>query len=126
MTSAAAIMSLPASLEANRRRLTRLVAAAIVGAIVGGGLTVPARCDAAGDAVAGKAIAERWCAGCHLIDGAVETSDAAIPLAALARRPHYDANALAAFLTVPHGGMPDLSLTQREIEDLIAFIETLR
>ena len=115
-------MSLPASLEANRRRLTRLVAAAVVGAA----FTVPARADAAGDAVAGKAIAERWCAGCHLIDGAVETSDAAIPLAALARRPHYDANALAAFLTVPHGGMPDLSLTQREIGDLIAFIETLR
>ncbi|MDS4071729.1 MAG: c-type cytochrome [Defluviicoccus sp.] len=119
-------MSLPASLEASGLRLTRLVAAAVVGAIVGGGLTVPARADPAGDPVAGKAIAERWCAGCHLIDGAVETSDAAIPLAALARRPHYDANALAAFLTVPHGGMPDLSLTQREIADLIAFIETLR
>lgn len=122
MTSAAAIMSLPSTLAASGRWLARLAAAAVVGA----GLGLPARCDAAGDAIAGRAIAERWCAGCHLIDGAVETSDAAVPLAAIARRPRYDSNALAAFLTVPHGGMPDLSLTQREIADLIAFIETLR
>jgi mono/diheme cytochrome c family protein len=124
MTLAAAIMLLPASLAANGRRLTRVVA--VAAAAVGAGLGLPERCDAAGDAIAGRAIAERWCAGCHLIDGAAETSDAAVPLAAIARRPRYDLNALAAFLTAPHGGMPDLSLTQREIEDLIAFIETLR
>lgn len=126
MTFSAVVMSLPSSLEANGRWLARLVAPAVVWAVVGAGLAVPARCDTAGDPIAGRAIAERWCAGCHLIDGAVETSDAAVPLAALARRPRYDADALAAFLTVPHGGMPDLSLTQQEIADLIAFIETLR
>ena len=122
MTFSAVVMSLPSSLEANGRWLAQLIAAAVVGA----GIAAPARCETAGDAIAGRAIAERWCVGCHLIDGAVETSDAAVPLAALARRPRYESNALAAFLTVPHGGMPDLSLTQREIADLIAFVETLR
>lgn len=125
MTVSAAVMSLSSSLEATGWR-ARLAAAALMAAVVGAGLALPARCETAGDPVAGRAIAARWCAGCHLIDGAVETSDAAVPLAAIARRPRYDADALAAFLTVPHGGMPDLSLTQQEIADLIAFIETLR
>jgi mono/diheme cytochrome c family protein len=32
---------------------------------------------------------------------------------------------LAAFLTDPHGGMPPLELSRREIEDLVAYIRSL-
>jgi len=33
---------------------------------------------------------------------------------------------LGAFLSHPHGAMPDLALTRAEIDDLIGYIKTLR
>jgi hypothetical protein len=39
---------------------------------------------------------------------------------------HLNPEQLRAFLTHPHGQMPDLSLTRSEIDDLIAYIESLR
>jgi cytochrome c len=39
---------------------------------------------------------------------------------------HLNPDQLRAWLTHPHGAMPDLSLTRAEIDDLIAYIETLR
>ena len=39
---------------------------------------------------------------------------------------HLTANEVRAFLTHPHGAMPDLALTRSEIDDLIGYIETLR
>jgi len=36
------------------------------------------------------------------------------------------ADQLRAFLSHPHGSMPDLSLTRAEIDDLIGYIVTLR
>ena len=33
---------------------------------------------------------------------------------------------LRAFLSHPHGAMPDLALTRAEIDNLIGYIETLR
>ena len=36
------------------------------------------------------------------------------------------ADQLRAFLSHPHGAMPDLALTRAEIDDLIGYIDTLR
>ena len=36
------------------------------------------------------------------------------------------ADQLRAFLSHPHGAMPDLALTRAEIDDLIGYVETLR
>ena len=36
------------------------------------------------------------------------------------------ADQLRAFLSHPHGAMPNLALTRTEIDDLIGYIETLR
>jgi cytochrome c len=36
------------------------------------------------------------------------------------------ADQLRAFLSHPHGAMPDLALTRAEIDDLIGYIATLR
>jgi mono/diheme cytochrome c family protein len=79
----------------------------------------------AADAVAGKAIAQRWCVSCHLLDGRVGR-DSAPSLKAVANDPNTTSDRLAAFLTQPHGGMPDLALTQGEINDLDAYIRSLR
>ncbi|MGF1639649.1 MAG: c-type cytochrome [Rhodospirillales bacterium] len=81
---------------------------------------------AAGDPAAGRDLAATWCGACHLVEGRLTTIDGARPLAAVARDPKTTADRLHAFLVQPHGGMPGLSLSRREIENLIAYIESLR
>jgi mono/diheme cytochrome c family protein len=75
---------------------------------------------AAGTPEAGHALAGRWCHSCH---GA---SDAAPPLEAIANRPGTTPSTLRAWLTAPHPPMPDPSLTRGEIDDLVAYLMSLR
>lgn len=82
----------------------------------------------AGDAKAGKETARRWCAECHLVEtrpGATAI-DAAPPLAVIANDPTKTSSYLHAWLFKPRPPMPNLSLSQREIDDLVAYIESLR
>ena len=79
------------------------------------------------DAAAGARLATRWCANCHVIDHA--GANAAVPqgppsFRSVAHR--LTPGQLRAFLSHPHGSMPDLALTRAEISDLIAYIETLK
>ncbi|MGH6925993.1 MAG: c-type cytochrome [Propylenella sp.] len=86
-----------------------------------------ASASAAGDARAGKALAERWCASCHLV--APEQTSAtteAPPFASVAERSAEEIGALAAFLADPHPPMPQMSLTRQEIQDLLAYIASLK
>jgi mono/diheme cytochrome c family protein len=79
------------------------------------------------DAAAGARLAQQWCANCHVIDhGGVGTTVPQGPpsFATVARR--LDARQLRVFLSHPHAPMPDLALTRAEINDLIAYIETLK
>jgi cytochrome c len=83
--------------------------------------------SARADAVNGERVARQWCANCHVIDGSG-------PSATLPQGPpsfrvaagHLNPGELRAFLTHPHGQMPDLALTRSEIDDLIGYIESLR
>jgi cytochrome c len=84
----------------------------------------PAR---AADADTGARLARQWCANCHVIDHA--GANAPVPqgppsFRVIANR--VNADALRAFLSHPHGKMPDLTLSRAEIDDLIAYIQTLR
>ena len=81
---------------------------------------------AAGDAAAGKDLATTWCNSCHLMEGGRVTADGARPFATMARDPEATAERLRAFLVKPHGRMPELNLTRQEIENLIAYIESLK
>jgi cytochrome c len=82
---------------------------------------------AGADAANGERLARQWCASCHFIDGSG-------PSATLPQGPpsfrvaagHLNPGELRAFLSHPHGAMPDLTLTRAEIDDLIAYIEKLR
>jgi mono/diheme cytochrome c family protein len=79
------------------------------------------------DVTNGERLARQWCANCHVID-------AGGPSATLPQGPpsfrvaagHLNPEQLRAFLTHPHGQMPDLALTRSEIDDLIAYIELHR
>ncbi|MGA9826533.1 MAG: c-type cytochrome, partial [Methylocystis sp.] len=73
----------------------------------------------------GGVIAKRWCAACHVVAPDQRSANAdAPPFADIARR-LPDNKAIAAFLTDPHPKMPDMSLTRREIDDIVAYIRGL-
>lgn len=83
-----------------------------------------------GVAEMGRGLAETWCASCHLIGNeAGDTAPAATeapPFTDIAQSIDAERReALAAWLSTPHGKMPSLSLTRAEIADILAYIETL-
>lgn len=81
----------------------------------------------AADADNGKRLAERWCASCHLVQsGQTSASTEAPPFATVAKKPGFDAAALALFLLDPHPKMPDIGLSRSSAADLAAFIASQR
>ena len=79
---------------------------------------------AAGDAVQGKATAERWCATCHVVAPGGRGADVAPDFATIARQ--RDADYLRGFLSRPHPPMPRFELSRQDIDDLVAYIGTQR
>ncbi len=81
----------------------------------------------AADVANGERLAKIWCASCHIVGRTppprAQQGPPSFPALAHSNIP---AARLRTFLIKPHGGMPDLSLTRVEIEDLIAYIESLR
>src|SRR5215470_1708680 len=77
----------------------------------------------AGDATAGKQLAERWCQSCHAI-GANQPMAVteAPPFATIARKPGFEEAKVAKFLLDPHPKMPDIGLSREAAADLAAFI----
>jgi len=80
---------------------------------------------AAGDAQAGHRLAQQWCTGCHVVDGAAQGPDTAPSFSSIARRSAGDPGPLRAWLTAPHPPMPNLSLSRQQIDDIVAYIGSL-
>lgn len=80
---------------------------------------------AAADWTNGQRIADRWCAGCHLVaPGQSQASDMVPTFAEIASSERLDDAALKAFLSDPtHSRMPPLPLARSEIADLVAYIK---
>jgi mono/diheme cytochrome c family protein len=78
----------------------------------------------AADVARGAQLARQWCANCHVIDGSGAATVQQGPPSF--RGIGLTADQLRTFLTHPHGAMPDFALTRTEIDDVIAYIETLR
>jgi mono/diheme cytochrome c family protein len=80
------------------------------------------------DAERGKALAERWCASCHVVTAGAKSGSAnGLPsFQALATDPKVTEGTLRAAMTTQHGRMPDLSLGKRQQDDLVAYIFSLR
>ena len=92
-------------------------------------LTTPA--SAAGDANAAKGIVVEHCVTCHEVPGYVaETEPAQLDapsFATIANDPQaYDRHRLRIWLRRPHWPMQQLVLSDGDVENLLAFIETLR
>jgi mono/diheme cytochrome c family protein len=85
--------------------------------------------DLPGDPVAGRALAEQVCSVCHAIPDweqpAIE-APGALPFEMLAADPAMTGMALHAFLRGPHPIMPNIVLSDEELNDIIAYILSLR
>ena len=111
------------SLRFNRSLRTLLLVGCFSLVAAGG----PSRSFAA-DAYQGKAIAERWCTGCHVVEPEQKSpaTDQAPPFASIARTPEFGANKLAILLLEQHPNMPKLALSRAEVADLAEYILTLK
>jgi len=79
------------------------------------------------DANHGAELAKRWCASCHLVEGAQKQASADVPpFAAIANKSDFSAEKLAFFLLDPHPKMPNFPLSRNEAGDIAAYIGSLR
>jgi len=75
------------------------------------------------DAERGLDIAETWCILCHVVAPQGEGTDIGPAFASVAGK---DPDVLRAWIIVPHSGMPRLDLSEEQIDDVLAYILTLR
>lgn len=82
------------------------------------------------DPAKGRRLAERWCAACHLVSADQKVASADAPsFQALADAPNRTPDGIADFLTLPgttHSRMPDLALSRVEIDDITAYLASLK
>ena len=81
------------------------------------------------DVAQGREIAERLCAGCHAIDGGTggtyQKTD--VPsFRAIANRANRTPERMEAFIMTPHPPMPAVRLALTEINDVVAYILSLK
>jgi len=101
-----------------------------IGSIVGAALCAAATAAAQvpGDATQGQHLARTWCAACHVVEPAQRDGGATgVPtFAAIAQMPSTTTLSLHAFLQTTHGRMPDFQLSRDQINDVSAYILTLK
>ncbi|HUG63075.1 MAG TPA: c-type cytochrome [Methylomirabilota bacterium] len=88
------------------------------------GFGVGARPAAAAEAE-GQAIAERWCAACHIVGPDQAAAVEGVPsFASIANA--RDEAAIRGFLFDPHPPMPQFNLTKRQVDDVVDYIAGLK
>jgi mono/diheme cytochrome c family protein len=80
---------------------------------------------AAGDAAAGHALADRWCSSCHAVGGMNADPGVAVPFAIIAQNSGSSRSWVRAWLSAPHPRMPNMDLSRQEMEDVVAYLDTL-
>ena len=81
---------------------------------------------AAQDAGRGRALAERWCASCHVVARNGAGRDIGPAFETVANREGQTLGGTTAWLFEPHPPMPDLQLSPADFRDLAAYIMSLR
>lgn len=81
----------------------------------------------AGDAEYGRTLAENWCASCHVVSAGQRSTNGRAPaFGTIARSPDFSAGHLAYLLLGPHPKMAKLTLSRRAIDDIAAYISSLK
>ena len=112
------------------RVLLRPILVAGVMACVGGSASAQGMPPTYEDLVKeGAVIADRLCSSCHMMANgrAGVTAKEGVPtFNGIANRPDQTATRIRNVLILPHDGMPDVRLSNPEIERLIAYVDSLR
>lgn len=75
----------------------------------------------------GQEIAERVCTNCHLVSDRQTNAVADVPsFAAIANKPDQNAGDIMARIIMPKHPMPVIPITKAELEDVTAYIMSLR
>lgn len=90
------------------------------------GLVAGARLVASADVAAGGALARKLCANCHLVGDTGRASDAVPSFQAMANNSAFTDRRLLAWLFDPHPPMPSIHLSTQEIDDIVAYIRSLK
>ena len=109
----------------------RIRAICLSATLIAAALVSPSRASAAGDADAAKGIVVQHCVACHEVPGYPSKAGAAQlgapSFAAIANNPQsYDPKELQTWLRRPHWPMHQFMLSDRDIDNLLAFIASLR
>jgi mono/diheme cytochrome c family protein len=92
-------------------------------------LASPAPAQSPAAVAHGRMLAAEVCAGCHALDGGEprEVGGVRVPsLRAIAGKPLQSAESLRSLITAPRHPMPALRLELSDVEDLVAYIRSLR
>ena len=79
-----------------------------------------------GDALVGHRLATSWCGGCHQIEGHEVGKFAGPNFSDIANLPSTTPLALKVFLRTSHKNMPNVVLTDRQADDVVAYILSLK
>jgi mono/diheme cytochrome c family protein len=80
---------------------------------------------AAADAQAGRDLVLRSCASCHALNASSRASDSAPPLSFLAKDNKARPAWVRGWLMDPHPPMPNIMLNRAQIDNIIAYLNTL-
>ena len=80
---------------------------------------------AAGNAEAGRQIVEHSCTSCHAGAESSAAADAAPPFAEIARHNKANRTWVRTWLTGPHPPMQGIDLSRRQIDDVVAYLNSL-
>ncbi len=118
-----------------RLRLTRstpMAACALTGLMLGLSLAAPKAMSEEvakqPSAQAGLELSRKLCKACHVVDeqGSGATPVGPPPFTSIANKPGQTADLIKGAMILPHPPMPDIQLSNEEMTDIIAYLDTLR
>ncbi len=81
----------------------------------------------AASAARGKSLARQNCAGCHAVEPGGQSPNAKAPtFVAIANEPSATPYSLHVFLQTTHATMPNFMINSDDIDDIVAYIESLK
>jgi mono/diheme cytochrome c family protein len=88
-------------------------------------LAASSAASAQGSAEAGKRLAQQWCASCHQVEPNAPAKDVAPPFASLGVEKGKDPGWVRAWLANPHPPMQGINLSRQQIDDIVAYLQSL-
>jgi cytochrome c len=87
--------------------------------------SIPPAFSAAGNADAGRQLVMRSCSSCHATDATTTVRDGAPPFTLVAKTNKERPAWIRGWLMAPHPPMPNIPLSRQQIDDIIAYLQSL-